>query len=363
MGYLNRLLKGRSSQTSQSNVLPTIAVDQNGTALAYIDTGAPRRQNYATIFAIHGIVFTSHIFDKVAAICLAKGVRFVAINRRSYQGSTPFTTDELSVITSGTDDQKAAWLRDRGTEYANFMSLFIEREKLPAPSTDGKSGGIALVGWSAGATYSAAVIASIEHYAPAVQDRLSTYLRAHIMQDPPSVGFGLPLPPKIFSPQIDPFIPADKQSTAFVIWITSYFQHGDLASRDVDVLEYVLPSLSRAPTIWNMTATERADIIDDGPNLGIDTPFALNFMPQTLAVLRASAFNKDIRKRFPRLQIWEITGDAAPSFGLNAFWSIQDEATAHSCTDIHFKMIHGINHFGHWDDPDKMVDVYSEALA
>lgn len=163
--------------------------------------------------------------------------------------------------------------------------------------------------------------------------------------DPPSVSFGLPLPPKTFTPQIDTFIPAEKQNAAFTIWLTSYFQHGDLSTRDLNILEYVLPALSRAPTIWNMTANDVAEIIDEGPNLSIDTPFGLNFMPQMSAILNASTFDNSIKARFPRLQIWELTGELAPSFGLAAFWSMQDEAEAKGLNDLHFRLIPGINHF------------------
>ena len=39
----------------------TIIVDDTGTQLAYIDSGPPSGTVYTTIFAVHGIVFTSRL--------------------------------------------------------------------------------------------------------------------------------------------------------------------------------------------------------------------------------------------------------------------------------------------------------------
>ena len=39
--------------------MQTITVDDKGTKLAYIDSGAPSSGPYTTLFAVHGQVFTS----------------------------------------------------------------------------------------------------------------------------------------------------------------------------------------------------------------------------------------------------------------------------------------------------------------
>ena len=55
---------GDRSPNPQSNStitpMPTLVVDEHGTELSYIDSGAPNdTKDYVTIFAIHGTVFTS----------------------------------------------------------------------------------------------------------------------------------------------------------------------------------------------------------------------------------------------------------------------------------------------------------------
>ncbi|THH19421.1 hypothetical protein EW146_g1768 [Bondarzewia mesenterica] len=361
----------------------TILVDGNGTRLAYIDSGPPSGTVYTTIFAVHGVEFTNPIFQKVSVLCRANHVRFVAINRREYKGSTPFTETEKAIITNGTDTQKMNWLKDRGLEIANFVDAFIQRENLSLVSADGKRGGVALLGWSSGATFTAAAISNIDALPSDVRARLVSRLRVHIMQgsllthlfpsmlfciliaplaEPPSIAFGLPFPPQTFSPQIDTSIPAKARIPAFTLWITSYFQHGDLSTRDTNVLEYVLPATFRMPSIWNMSSVEIADIIDEGPNSTVETPFALNFMTQALAVYNKATFDKSTRALLPHLKVWEISGDATASFSLAALWSMQDDDKAHGGNNINYKIVPGANHFMHWDEPDKTVEAYLEAL-
>jgi hypothetical protein len=140
----------------------------------------------------------------------------------------------------------------------NFIEAFIQKNDLPPISADGKTGGVAVLGWSAGGLLSCAVIANIDSLSPTAKDRFKLYLRAHILQglsipilhmrrlnmypEPPSIALGLPLPASNWSPHMSPTIPADKHSAMFTSWITSYFDHGDLSTRDVSVLSYHVPS-------------------------------------------------------------------------------------------------------------------------
>ena len=126
--------------------------------------------------------FSPAIFKKVSAICCAKGVRFVAINRRGYSGSTPFGDLDKLVLTNGTSEAKTEWLRARGFEIATFIDTFIQRENLPPVSAEGNRGGAALLGWSAGTLFTAATIAHVPALPPPVQARLASYLRVHILE-------------------------------------------------------------------------------------------------------------------------------------------------------------------------------------
>ena len=108
-------------------------------------------------------------------------MRFVAVNRREYKGSTLFSDAEKAVLTNGTDEQKLQWLRDRGNELATFIHTFIRQRNLPPASADGKSGGVALLGWSMGVSTTMATIANVDSFAPDIQLSLGSHLRVHIM--------------------------------------------------------------------------------------------------------------------------------------------------------------------------------------
>ena len=157
--------------------------------------------------------------------------------------------------------------------------------------------------------------------------------------------YGLPMPAQIYSPELDTFIPEGSRLRAMVIWLTSYFQHGDLSTRDTNIIEYVVPATSRQPSIYNMSQKDMTEIIEEAPYSAFDTPMALNCMPQTHAVYERANFDKSIKALLPHLKIWVLTGGATLSFPIAALWTIQDDEKAHGCNDINYKMLPHMNHF------------------
>ncbi|KAJ7764861.1 Alpha/Beta hydrolase protein [Mycena metata] len=339
--------------------LQTLSVDVNGTAkLAFNDSGNPGNNNYITIFAVHGMGWNNRIFKRVQTLSAAKSIRIVAVNRRQYKGSTPYTESEAMIPITGSDEEKANFIKSRGVELANFIDTFIQNNQLPPISDDGKTGGVALLGWSAGNLITAAAIANLDALSDASKKRLKSHLRGHIMQEPPSIAFGLPLPAANWSPHMDTTIPADKQAAMFTTWITSYFDHGDLSTRDVNVLSYIVPSAFRPPTIYDMTPEEIAETADQGP---VELPGMFMSMAQSNAVYRKACYSADIKSLVPSLKTTFITGDATCSYSLAALWSIQDDNKAEK-GNIKFVVIPGANHFWHWDDAEEALKTYAESL-
>ncbi|KAI0942664.1 hypothetical protein AcW1_003230 [Taiwanofungus camphoratus] len=347
--------------------MPSMIVDQNGTELSYIDSGAPPApafaSNYVTIFMVHGSVFTSPVFQKVMSLAPKYGLRIVAINRRDHPGSTPFSPAELQVLASGTDEEKGSFVRARGLELATFTDNFIKQNNLPPISEDGKGGGIALLGWSLGSTVTLACVANIDSLPAEVQSRFKLYLRAHILQEPPSVALGTALPPKSWSPQVDTTIPPEARDPVFTRWITAYFTHGDLSTRDPDVLEYVVPATFRAPSIYNMSAEQITQIVYERVASTTDLSIMIGLGPHPLATYRKACFDRTIREKVPKMNVWVCTGDVTASFSPPAFWDLQKDNEANGGGLVTFKVIKGVNHFMHWDEPEIAIKNYLEALA
>lgn len=117
------------------------------------------------------------MYDKLLAAAPAEGVRFVAISRRGYPGSTPFADNEIAGLT--TDDAREAFLRARGAEVAEFVSRFLEKFPLP------KSGGAALMGWSLGAMPALAAVANLDALSEEAAERVRTYVHTLILHGMP----------------------------------------------------------------------------------------------------------------------------------------------------------------------------------
>ncbi|KAF8224406.1 alpha/beta-hydrolase [Tricholoma matsutake] len=344
--------------------MESIVVHEDGTELAYLDSGPPFSETlstyYTTIFAVHGIMFSSPIFQKVSVISRNAGIRFIAINRRGYKGSTPFPDTDKDIFTQGTDTQKTEWLKSRGLEISNFVNSFISRENLPAISPEGK-GGCVLLGWSMGCSFTMSAIAHIGDLPSSAQVLLASRLRAYILHDPPEIALGLPTFPG-HALVLGPAMSEAARSRVITCWITSYFQHSGLHTHDLHGLK-VVPSIHRVPSVWNMSLTEAAYIIDTGSHNAFDGLLLSKCQPETNAVYKAAIFDRVVRHQLPHMKSWLLIGSASIPTCISSLWSIQDDDKANGGDNISYKVLPGMNHFVHWDEPELTVNTYLEILS
>ena len=364
--------------------MKSIVVHEDGTKLSYLDTGPPSSTNpvYTTIFAVHGIVFCScpfqvcdalivpqlillslAIFQKVSDICCDAGIRFVAISRRGYKGSTPLSDADKAILSEGTDTQKTDWLKSRGLEISNFVNSFIIREDLPASSPEGQ-GGCVLLGWSLGCSFTLSAIAHIDALRTEVQARLASHLRAHILHgpphldllrlatslqnfalEPPTFSLGLPSAPA-HMPGVDdsPAISDEKKARLLMNWLSSYFEHSGLLTRDPTGLD-VVPSVTRIPSTWNMSLAEATDIMHIDQYITFDNLFLRNCQHQVNVNYKAVLFGRAVRGRLPRMDNWLLIGDASIAPCVSVLWSIQDDDKAYGGGNVGYKVLPGMNHF------------------
>ncbi|KAG7442250.1 uncharacterized protein BT62DRAFT_442547 [Guyanagaster necrorhizus] len=329
-----------------------------GAELSYIDSGAPTQSSYITIFAIHGMIFTKEIFQRVIDLAPSKGVRFVALSRRPFPGSTPYSVEELDILQSADNDdaQRGAFLEARGHEIAVFIDTFIRKFNLPPISSCG-GGGVALLGWSLGTALVSLAISSVGTLPEDIQKRLERYVRSVILYEPGPIALGLPTPKQYWSFLGDPTVPEDLRIAAFGRWCTSYFDHSDLSGRNLNKLSWVLASPSRVPSFYNGMP---AAIQRHGDDAMTDLPFLVLSSKQLLPAYRRAFFDPEV---FPDVKRSVLCGDKTCGFAIAALWAVQDDEKEQRPADakaIEYKFIPGANHFVHWDDPEKALDVFIE---
>ncbi|KAL6308738.1 Alpha/Beta hydrolase protein [Sparassis latifolia] len=345
--------------------MPSLVVNSEGIELFYYDTGVPAVSEpgkpYKTLFVVHGMGYNGLIYKKVQALGLASGMRIVAINRRGYSGSTPLSPAELAVsATGGTEDAKEAFITARGLEMANFIDRFVQQQNIPPITEDGKGGGMGLLGWSSAVPVVLSAVANLDKLPTDVQERLARYLRALILEEPPSMAVGQPPAEGSWSVYVDPTIPEKDKNQLHTLWVSAYFTHGDLAARDPALLSHCAPSLHRRPSIFGFSADDKVKIVEA---TFMEGPLLYHALPQQRDVYRKACFDRAVRARLPHMKVWAMVGDSSGSFAIGAWWSMQDDDKDNGGGLIQFKVTPGVNHMIQWDDPDKAVANYLEAMA
>ncbi|KAK0224202.1 hypothetical protein IW262DRAFT_1295844 [Armillaria fumosa] len=346
------------SQRRHSAMVPPLDSDSShhivnsttGVHLAYLDTGPPAHtSSYTTIFAVHGMVYTNLIFQKVMSVASSNGVRFVAIQRRPFPGSTPFTDEELNVtLTGGSGDEERNFeVEMRGHEIASFVDIFIQNHNLPRVSSDGKSGGVSLLGWSGGGGYVSQPSRVLEH-------SQSTF-RLVLVQAAPIV-LGLPTPSQNWAPLVDTTIPEDLRLPAFGQWCTGYFDHGNFmlsSAHHLNNLSWILTAPEYVPTFYKIPVEELERIARYGSDAATDLPFLFFFANQLNAVYRKAFNDEGVSAILPLLKRSFLCGDKTGAFAVSGLWAIEDDQVENGTgTTVDYKLVPGGNHSMIWDNPE-----------
>lgn len=161
------------------------------------------------------------------------------------------------------------------------------------------------------------------------------------MQEPAPVALGIPLP---WTPLRDTCIPERLRVPAFSQWVSSYFAHSDLSSRDPDILSEHVPATFRMPTIFNMTKEEVSRVVTSGIETTIDKAFIANFRTNMGVNYHKACFDAETRKLFGSMKIALVAGDVSVQLGPAMFWAVEDEDTAHGSGWVDCHLVHGFNH-------------------
>ncbi|KAE9395566.1 hypothetical protein BT96DRAFT_997588 [Gymnopus androsaceus JB14] len=272
----------------------------NSIEFFYIDSGLPSTPAYTTYFVVHGHSFHSGVFKRLLPVAHKNSHRMIAVNRREYAGSTPYTEAELDVFAQGSDEQRLHLLLSEGTNLALCLEGLIHSLCLQE----------------------------------AVREKLALSVHKIIMWEPPVHCLGVE-PPPTYLPLLDLDIAPEARPLAFVRW------------------GYSDPN--RRGTFKETPFEELSRIIDLSPGDRCDT-FLLGpaFAEAERIVTNRALFDISTRSAWGATDIWNLVGDASTPSILAATWFLEDQVQSQH-SDIHFSVIKGVNHFQMWDDPESCM--------
>ncbi|KAI9449323.1 alpha/beta-hydrolase [Lactarius psammicola] len=328
---------------------------------AFLDTGPPslHQKDYVTLVMVHGRGGTAAFFARILALAGKLGARVVAINRRDYPGSVPFSEEDRALLLSTIHDTPAAsenadrYIKARARELYDFLTQLVKLEELPINS-------IVLAGWSLGTAF---VVPFLAH-APSFESSgagLSQYIRRVIAYDPPSLAMGYPLPDGYYFPLNDPSLSPEESLKIFPLWVTGYYSHGDT----LETLSLREASDEPSPTVARMSPEDLALTIHEPPTLpdGTDTVILQSGVDRgVLSRLRKAAVfaprnaevawpNVEFRYFFCDRSVW-LTHWGVWSFRAEVEQARKDGKRIRTHSIVRMR---GANHCAHWDEPERTL--------
>ena len=176
-------------------------VDSSGTQLSYYDSG-PLETPYTTLVCIHGLSYHAsrclhysnvlsnadvsykilqETFSKLISLGQKRQYRIIALNRRGYPGSTPFSAEELSLLLGKDEVSHKKYLYQRGLELASFLCHIIKDGNLHPASPGQGTGGIIMTGWSLGNAAGFAFLGHLDSYPTEIVQAIRPYLKAYFV--------------------------------------------------------------------------------------------------------------------------------------------------------------------------------------
>ncbi|KAJ6508240.1 Alpha/Beta hydrolase protein [Mycena sanguinolenta] len=331
--------------------MPTVSIPGKAIQFFFTDSGAPNGvANYATLVLVHGHSYHGAVFQKLLPLAPGRGLRVICINRREYPGSTPHTAEELRVLASGSDKERATFMDEAGINLALAIDGIIQQCALPPA--------VALCGWSLGNAFVIAAMSSILSLPSETQERLRSFVKTIIIWDPPSHALGISShPPKAYFPLHDQDLaPADRGPT-FGKWVTSYYVHGDISTHDPDQLNDRNPDASKKATFEDMPIEEVLKIVDFDVGIKCDTIVLVDFTSALSTLVNKALFTPEIRDAWNNVKVACIYGRAVTWNIYFAAWDVERRVeAARGKAPVTFRIIEGANHFVMWDDPSLTLD-------
>ncbi|KAI0656209.1 hypothetical protein C8Q70DRAFT_341256 [Cubamyces menziesii] len=340
------------------------------------DSGVPvGSADYTTLVIIHGYGWHSGTFIKLLPLAAKYNTRIILVNRRDYPGSEPYSEAEraslpsMSLLTgTGTAADEAvaleslkAFMKERARELHDLLVRLVKNGSVSAVDRMNNTGGIVVAGWSYGTSWMSALLANIKAF-PAVDFKLSNYIRRVVFLDPPHHCLGYPVPDDPYNPLFDTSIPVEDRGSAFSTWVSGYYIHGDSPEK----LERRTPLRDPPSTLSTLTSEEVQRMLCPLPgapggsdmvvmNIGIKVGLYDTLRKEALYLPVGDPSNsgniwEDVEVRYVSCEhsVWEMPwGTMSLQRELEAA-----ETRGLPMRKIRLMFVKGANHFVQWDKPE-----------
>ncbi|KAL5498535.1 hypothetical protein ACEPAH_1889 [Sanghuangporus vaninii] len=353
----------------------TAPVDDNGTYLGYLDSGVPPTSDYTTFVIVHGHTFHAPAFSRLLPLAHNHNARVIALNRRDYVHSTPYSEADLNVLASKDEDAHSQFLRARGLEIARFLCWVITELKVPkanfGENAASPSGGVVLMGWSLGNLFTDAFVAYLDTYPLDVIETLKLYLKSLIIYAAPIGQTGYPAPPDAYNPFSDSDNPKRIAPVSFGAWVTAYYKHPAYSSPQksgvlspASLIQNIPEQPYRPPTVDTISKDELAIILDLEPNERSERLLIIMSPSLIHGVLEKTLLGAD-KSPLPHLNVYYVYGQADFWMVLWAAREFEKDLEKWRINGEHVRptkviSVPGANHMIHWDDPETFLKLITK---
>ncbi|KAG6889206.1 hypothetical protein C0995_002666 [Termitomyces sp. Mi166 len=232
-------------------------------------------------------------------------------------------------------EERKSFLQEQGCLFALAIDGLIQQLSL--------RGRVAVVGWSLGTTLLLSVYCSISKLSDDVQQRLKKSVRTFVLLGKTYLDYkidiwmtsrleaatyplGIPTLPRASNPLYDDKLSLEQEVPAFEEWV-SYYQHGDLSSRNISELRFSQGGYdqSKQPTTQTMTPTELESTASLTTDLKYDTLLiAPDFRPLLEAQTNALLFDTQVRETWVKPNVWCLYGEASIWACIYAAWYLEE---------------------------------------
>ncbi|KAE9395567.1 hypothetical protein BT96DRAFT_997589 [Gymnopus androsaceus JB14] len=241
----------------------------------------------------------------------------ITVNRREYQGSTPYTDAERDVFTQGSDDQRLDLLLSEGKNLALCLEGLIHSLSLPPR--------VVIFGWSLGKLFTLPLLASISSLPQAVQERLASSVHKTIVWVLRYAGS------PTYVPLLDLDIAPEARPMAFLKWLGYYIMHGGLFKRNITRFDKGYSDPNRRGTFNCLPLQELAEMIDLNASSRSDSliPDASLGQPGFLKVAgiitNKALFDTLTPSAWGGMDVWHLFGNSNIPQIMAATWFLEDQ--------------------------------------